>query len=51
MVATWKVSGSVNHFGHVHYRQNRYDAALDLIAVDGSWKIRGIELLDERRLL
>jgi hypothetical protein len=51
VVATWKVSGSVNHFGHVHYRQNRYDAALDLIAVDGSWKIRGIELLDERRLL
>jgi hypothetical protein len=51
VVATWTVSGSVNHFGHVHYRQNRYDAALDLTAIDGTWKIRSIELLDERRLL
>ncbi len=49
--ATWTVSGSVNHFGHVHYRQNRYDAAVHIIAVDGAWKIRQIELLDERRLL
>ena len=49
--ATWTVSGSVNHFGHVHYRQNRYDAAVHLVAVDGTWKIRGIEVLDERRLL
>jgi hypothetical protein len=49
--ATWTVSGSVNHFGHVHYRQNRYDAAVHIIAVDGAWKIREIEVLDERRLL
>jgi hypothetical protein len=49
--ATWTVSGSVNHFGHVHYRQNRYDAALHLLAVEGVWRIRGIEILDERRVL
>ena len=49
--ATWRVSGSVNHFGHVHYRQNRYDAAVDIIAAGGVWKIRQIEVLDERRLL
>jgi len=49
--ATWTVSGSVNHFGHVHYRQNRYDAAVHIIAVDGAWKIREIEILEERRLL
>jgi hypothetical protein len=49
--ATWTVSGSVNHFGHVHYRRNRYDAALNLLASEGSWKIRGIEVLDERQLL
>jgi hypothetical protein len=35
----------------VHYRQNRYDAAVHIIAVDGAWKIREIETLDERRLL
>jgi len=49
--ATWTVVGSVNHFGHVHYRQNRYDALIHLAAVDGVWKIRGIEVLDERRIL
>ncbi len=49
--ATWTVSGSVNHFGHVHYRQNRYNAEIDLIAVDGVWKIRGLEIRDERRVL
>ena len=49
--AIWTVSGSVNHFGHVHYRQNRYDAALHLVAVDGVWKLEGIEILDERRIL
>jgi HupE / UreJ protein len=47
----WTVSGSVNHFGHVHYRQNRYDAALVIEAVDGAWKIRDVEILDERRVL
>jgi hypothetical protein len=49
--AAWTVSGSVNHFGHVHYRQNRYEAALHIIAVEGAWKIAGIELIDEKRLL
>ena len=48
---SWTVSGSVNHFGHVHYRQNRYEAELHLEAIDGVWKLRGIELLDERRVL
>jgi hypothetical protein len=49
--STWTVSGSVNHFGHVHYRRNRYDATLHLAAEDGVWKVREIEVLDERRLL
>jgi len=48
---TWIISGSVNHFGHVHYRQNRYEAELQLQVVDGVWKLRSITLLDERRIL
>jgi hypothetical protein len=51
VIAAWTVSGWVNHFGPVHYRQNRCDAVLDLLAIDAKWKIRRIELLDERRLL
>jgi hypothetical protein len=47
----WTVSGSVNHFGHVHYRQNRYHAALYILVDDGVWKVSDIELLDEERRL
>jgi hypothetical protein len=49
--AVWTVSGSVNHFGHVHYRQNRYVAALHIRADSGVWKISEVEILDERRVL
>jgi len=49
--AQWSVSGSVNHFGHSHYRQNQYHALVTFAAVDGSWKIRAIELIDEKRVL
>ena len=49
--AVWTVSGSVNHFGHVHYRQNRYDAALHIRADAGVWKIYQVDVLDERRIL
>ena len=49
--AVWTVSGSVSHFGHTHYRRNR-NRALVTFAADGeSWKIKQIELIDEKRLL
>ena len=49
--AVWTVGGSVNHFGHVHFRQNRYDATLAVVPVDDAWKIRSVELLEEKRVL
>ncbi|MEM1447893.1 MAG: hypothetical protein AAGI22_02215 [Planctomycetota bacterium] len=49
--AAWTVAGSVNHFGHVHYRRNRYDARLSLVVEEGAWKLRGIDVLDEQREL
>lgn len=48
--ARWNVSGSVNHFGHTHYRQNAYDAILHLMPVDGVWKITAIEVNEEKRI-
>jgi hypothetical protein len=50
VTARWKVSGSVNHFGHTHYRQNAYHAVLKLIPVDGVWKITGIDVYEENRI-
>ena len=46
----WVVGGTVTHFGHRHFRQNRYDAQVTLVPVDSTWKIRSIELFDEERI-
>ena len=46
----WTVRGSVNHFGHTHYRQNQYRALVSF-GIDGdSWKIHDIVIIDTRRL-
>jgi hypothetical protein len=47
----WTVSGSVSHFGHTHYRRNRNHARVTFVMDDDSWKIKDIELIDEKRLL
>ena len=46
----WTVRGSVNHFGHTHYRQNQYRALVSFGIVDEIWKINNIEITDTRRL-
>jgi len=48
--AAWTVGGTVTHFGHRHFRQNRYDARVTVVPVDGSWKVQSIEVLDEKRV-
>jgi hypothetical protein len=47
---TWKVSGSVGHWGHVHQRTNQYRAELHVAPVAGVWKLTGLEILEEERL-
>jgi hypothetical protein len=46
----WTVRGSVNHFGHTHYRQNQYRALVSFGIEENSWKILNIEIMDTRRL-
>lgn len=46
----WTVNGSVNHFGHTHYRQNQYRALVSIIAEEEVWKIDGIESYDIERI-
>jgi hypothetical protein len=48
--ASWTVGGSVTHFGHRHFRQNRYDTRAVVVPVDGNWKIRSIEILEQERV-
>ena len=44
-------SGLDSHFGHTHYRQNRYHAIMRIVQDQDTWKIHQIDLLDEQRLL
>ena len=46
----WQVGGMVTHFGHRHFRQNRYEATIGVVPVDGVWKIDGIEILELERV-
>jgi hypothetical protein len=48
--AVWTVGGTVTHFGHRHFRQNRYDARVEVVPDQGVWKLRTVEILDEQRL-
>lgn len=48
--ASWTVGGTVTHFGHRHFRQNRYDTRVAVVPVDGTWKIESIEILEQERL-
>jgi hypothetical protein len=40
----------VTHFGHRHFRQNRYNAWVVVVPVSGTWKIQSIEVLEQERV-
>jgi hypothetical protein len=42
--------GTVGHWGHIHIRQNQYEANIIVEPVDGAWKITGLEVLEEKRI-
>ena len=48
--AKWTALGLVGHWGHIHIRQNQYEANITVEPVDGAWKITGLELLEEKRI-
>ncbi len=48
--ATWIVSGSVGHWGHMHQRSNQYRARLAVAPIDGVWKLVGLDVLEQERI-
>jgi len=46
----WNVSGTVEHWGHIHERTNQYEALFHVAPVDNAWKVTNMELLDEQRV-
>ncbi len=47
---SWTALGTVGHWGHIHTRQNQYEAIISVEPVDGSWKITDLDLLKEKRI-
>ena len=50
VLADWTVTGTVEHWGHVHTRTNRHQARFDLTGLDEGWRITGFEPLAEERV-
>ena len=48
--AKWTALGTVGHWGHIHTRENKYEANIAVEPVRGAWKITNLELLEERRI-
>ena len=48
--ARWNVAGSVGHWGHIHERVNQYLARVTVEPVEGTWRITGLDLLEEERI-
>ena len=46
----WTVRGTVEHWGHIHTRENEYEALFRVEPVGGEWRITGMELRNEKRL-
>ena len=50
MHTQWQASGAVGHWGHTHIRQNYYNADITIVAINGQWKITGMDLIEEKRI-
>lgn len=46
----WRITGTVNHWGHSHQRRNQYDALIAIQPVEQTWKIVALDVIEERRL-
>jgi len=47
---TWQVTGTVEHWGHIHTRVSEYGATFSLALVDGAWKLDDVSILSEKRI-
>lgn len=47
---TWIVAGTVEHWGHVHERRNRFSAVVNIEPRDGWWKITNMQVDSQESL-
>ncbi|HIK94587.1 MAG TPA: hypothetical protein EYG03_21795 [Planctomycetes bacterium] len=46
----WTVSGTVEHWGHVHERQNQFATLFSVEPRDGQWKITEMQIEDQKSI-
>jgi hypothetical protein len=46
----WRVSGEVEHWGHIHTRENEYVGKLSVKNADGFWKLAELKFLNRKRV-
>lgn len=46
----WTVSGTVEHWGHVHERRNQFEAVFSIEPRDGHWKITAMDVQNQTQL-
>ena len=46
----WRVTGTVEHWGHIHTRVNAYEALLRIRRGEEAWKITGLEVGKQERV-
>lgn len=51
MRSRWQVYGVVSHWGHFHARTNEYEALYTIAQLGQEWKITGVEVLQQRRIV
>lgn len=51
ILCDWRVCGSVEHSGHAHRRVNEYSAIYTLGLFGKKWKISGIEICEQKRII
>jgi hypothetical protein len=47
---TWRAKGQIEHWGHIHSRENEYRARLSIAEKAGSWKLTGCRFLGQKRV-
>jgi len=49
-VAQWTAKASAGHWGHAHRRTIRFRAHIEVVKVEGAWKLSGITIVDAKRV-
>lgn len=47
--STWTVAGTVEHWGHIHERQNQFEALFSVEPRGGSWKITAMTVENQQQ--